>query len=152
MTLDLRPLTLAELLDRSFSTYKRHLWLFVGIMAVPAALAMVTAILLRLFNIGLNPATPPEQMLRKMVPLFIGSFVFGISYLLVYMFALGATTVAVSQIYLGHETAVGASYQRGEAARRSAGAPDGRRLAAAVWHVVRPDSRRRESCRPCSRC
>jgi hypothetical protein len=118
MTLDLRPLTLAELLDRSFSTYKRHLWLFVGIMAVPAALAMVTAILLRLFNSGLNPATPPAQMLLKMVPLFIGSFIFGISYLLVYMFALGATTVAVSQIYLGHETTVGACYQ---AVRRHGG-------------------------------
>jgi hypothetical protein len=118
MTLDLRPLTLAELLDRSFSTYKRHLWLFVGIMAVPAALAMVTAILLRLFNSGLNPATPPAEMLLKMVPLFIGSFIFGISYLLVYMFALGATTVAVSQIYLGHEATVGASYQ---AVRRHGG-------------------------------
>ena len=80
-------------------------------MAVPASLAMVTAILLRLFNSGLNPATPPEQLLLKMVPLFIGAFIFMIIYLLVYMFALGATTIAVSQIYLGRETTVGAAYQ-----------------------------------------
>ncbi len=36
-TVDLRPLSLGELLDRTFTFIKQHFWLFVGIMAIPAA-------------------------------------------------------------------------------------------------------------------
>jgi hypothetical protein len=38
--MDLRPLSLAELLDRAFTLYRRHLWLLVGIMAVPAVIGL----------------------------------------------------------------------------------------------------------------
>src|SRR5258708_22932534 len=46
--LDLRPLSLGEILDRTFSLYRRHFLLFLGISAIPqtlvlaASLAMVT--------------------------------------------------------------------------------------------------------------
>jgi len=33
--LDLRPLSLGELLDRTFFLYRRHFLLFVGIAAIP---------------------------------------------------------------------------------------------------------------------
>ena len=33
--LDLRPLSLGEILDRSFSLYRENFWLFVGIVAIP---------------------------------------------------------------------------------------------------------------------
>jgi hypothetical protein len=33
--LDLRPLSLGELLDRTFSLYRKHFFLFVGIAAIP---------------------------------------------------------------------------------------------------------------------
>ena len=111
MALDLRPLTLAELLDRSFSIYKQHLWLFVGIMSVPAALALVAAVLLRVFNNGFRPGMPPDQVFRQMVPLFIASFIFLFVYMLVYMIAIGAMTIAVSQIYLDREITASAAYQ-----------------------------------------
>ena len=50
MSLDLRPLTLGELLDRSFSLYRRHFWLFVGIMALPSLLGLAFGLLVALFN------------------------------------------------------------------------------------------------------
>ena len=37
---DLRPLSLGELLDRTFTLYRNHFWLFVGIMAVPQLLIL----------------------------------------------------------------------------------------------------------------
>src|SRR5260370_38111237 len=131
MPLDLRPLTLAELLDRSFSTYKRHLWLFVGIMAVPAALGMVMTIVARVIG-GTPPApgTPPDQVLRQLVPLLIGFFVFGLLYLLVFMFALGATAIAVSELYLGREITIAAAYRR---VRPNAG----RLVLLCVWTILR---------------
>ena len=36
-TAELRPLSLGELLDRTFSYYRSHFWLFVGIMAISTA-------------------------------------------------------------------------------------------------------------------
>ena len=60
MALDLRPLTLAELLDRSFSTYKRHLWLFVGIMAVPASLAVVYSAIMQVLQFALGIQQQPD--------------------------------------------------------------------------------------------
>jgi hypothetical protein len=111
MSLDLRPLTLAELLDRSFFLYKRHLWLFVGIMSAPAVLLMVFAILFRLFNSDMQPGMPPDQVFRQIVALMIGTFLFGILYTTVHLFALGAATIAVSELYLGREATVGGSYR-----------------------------------------
>jgi hypothetical protein len=130
MSLDLRPLTLAELLDRSFSTYRRHLWLFVGIMAVPAAFAMVTGVLLRLVNTPPPRNMPPADVFRYMLPILLGSFLFGIVYILVYTFALGATTIAVSELFLGREATVASAYRR---VRRCAG----RLIALFVWGTLR---------------
>jgi glycerophosphoryl diester phosphodiesterase family protein len=109
---DLRPLTLAELLDRAFSTYRHHLWLFVGIMAVPAIWSITSAVTMEVFKAltavpGAKPADAPLQI----AVLLIGSFLFGIVYLLAYAFALGATTVAVSHLYMGRETSVGLAYR-----------------------------------------
>lgn len=108
--MDLRPLTLAELLDRSFSTYKQHLWLFVGIMAVPAVWSMTSAVAMELFKGAAGPGGDPEDLTMRMGVLLIGSFGFGVIYLLTYAFALGATTVAVSQLYMGRTITVGAAY------------------------------------------
>ena len=108
--MDLRPLTLAELLDRSFSTYKRHLWLFVGIMSVPSAFGMLYAITAQFFNRPILPGMPPEEVLRRIVPLMVGAFGFMVIYLVVYSFALGATTIAVAQLYKGQPASVGTSY------------------------------------------
>src|SRR5215831_14379148 len=112
MPLDLRPLTLPELLDRSFSIYKRHFWLFAGIMAVPAAFGMVMTILLRFLT--RPPAQPmsPERALFYVFPIALGVFVFSLMYLVIHMYALGATSIAVSDLYLGRESTVATAYRR----------------------------------------
>ncbi|PYR74835.1 MAG: hypothetical protein DMF86_17210 [Acidobacteria bacterium] len=116
MALDLRPLTLAELLDRSFSLYRHHFWLFVGIMAVPSVFGLAGGVLLQVLNAGMTgfasstkPPTP-EQLLTMFVPFVIGLVLFSLLYGLTYMFALGATTVAVSDLYLGRDTTLGTAY------------------------------------------
>ena len=110
--MDLRPLTLAELLDRAFSTYRHHLWLFVGIMAVPAIWSITSAVAMEVFKaLTTAPGAKPGDAPLQIALLLIGSFLFGIVYLLAYAFALGATTVAVSHLYMGRETSVGAAYR-----------------------------------------
>jgi hypothetical protein len=114
MTLDLRPLTLPELLDRSFSTYKRHVWLFVGIMAVPAGFALAYSLVLQAFEYANGTVTPdmkPEEVIRKMAPVLIALFVFMIAYTIVYAFALGATTIAVAHLYKDQPVSVGDAYR-----------------------------------------
>jgi Membrane domain of glycerophosphoryl diester phosphodiesterase len=112
MPLDLRPLTLAELLDRSFSTYKRHLWLFVGIMGVPAAVGLIPTIVLRLLNTPPPASMPPDQVFAHMLPVLVGSMIFALVYMLVHAIALGATSIAVADLYRGRATTIGLAYQQ----------------------------------------
>jgi MFS family permease len=111
MALELRPLTLPELLDRSFSTYKRHLWTFVGIMAVPAGAATLYAVIAQFFNTQAEPPTTPEAIVWSAVPIVIAALIFTVLYLITYAFALGATTMAVAQIYKGAPASVGGAYR-----------------------------------------
>ncbi len=115
MSLDLRPLTLGELLDRSFSLYRHHFWLFVGIMALPSLLGLTFGVLVALFNP--QPASPGS--VRKRIPprswarcSGSGAAALGmiVVYFITYAVALGATTVAVSQIYLGQPVSIRAAY------------------------------------------
>jgi hypothetical protein len=123
---DLRPLTLAELLDRSFSTYKQHLWLFVGIMAVPGVWSMIFAVAMELLQVPLRQnvesGTPSEEAILRSAVVILVAAGFAIVAVLIYLFAyalaLGATTVAVSHLYMGRDTTVGAAYT---AVRRHAG-------------------------------
>lgn len=112
MPLDLRPLTLAELLDRSFSLYKRHFRLFAGIMAGPAVCAMLVGVISGVLRAPIAPGTPPEKVLAMILPAMAGFFVFMLVYLIVYMYALGATTLAVSDLYLERESSIGSAYRR----------------------------------------
>jgi len=116
MALDLRPLTLAELLDRSFSTYKRHVWLFAGIMAIPGALALGYTVLMQFLQHWLGPLTPtpnmtPEALFVRMAPMVVAGLVFMVVYMVVYAFALGATTVAVARIYNDQAVDVAETYR-----------------------------------------
>ena len=110
MSLDLRPLTLGELLDRSFSLYRRHFWLFVGIMALALALGLAFGLLVALFNPqpgspgSVAPDANPAEILGAV--LWFGAAMIGmlVVYFITYAVALGATTVAVSQLYMGRPT------------------------------------------------
>jgi hypothetical protein len=105
MALDLRPLTLGELLDRSFSIYRHHFWTFVGIMAVPSVLALAMSLLIILVGVSLAPGPEPRAALAAgrilwVMAIFVAICVTLVVYFVTYAVALGATTIAVSQIYL----------------------------------------------------
>jgi hypothetical protein len=130
MALELRPLTLPELLDRSFSIYKRHLWTFVGIMAVPAGASMVYAVIAQLLTADTEPPPTPEAMLWSALPIVITAVAFTVIYLTCYAFALGATTMAVAQIYKEQPASVGGAYRE---IRRHAG----RLVLLLLWGTLR---------------
>jgi len=114
---DLRPLSLGELLDRTFTYYRRHFWLFVGIMALPqvfiVAFNLCTDAIQRL-SVSNTEATPggSEWLVAGPVAgLGAGMIVMFIAYTLLYSLALGATTFAISEVHLGRMPTVRGSYR-----------------------------------------
>ena len=99
---EIRPLSLGELLDRTFSYYRSHFRVFVGIMAIP-----------QVFGLGLSLLL--MEVLREAPKyqshLMAGLFVMAIPYGFAYAVALGATTVALSRLYLGQDTTIRSAYQ-----------------------------------------
>ena len=79
-TAELRPLSLGELLDRTFTLYRNHFWVFVGIMAIPAALGIPVNYLVSrsyLENFGdrarFASATPPMGLIGSFFGMVFGS-------------------------------------------------------------------------------
>ena len=117
--LDLRPLSLGEILDRTFSLYRRHFFLFLGITAIPhlliLAMNLAETLLTKMPDVAAQP--PAEQwqsaassglMAFGVVGLIVGVVI----YLVAYLFAQGGTVFAVSELYLGRTTSIGASLRR----------------------------------------
>ena len=107
-TPELRPLTLGELLDRTFTLYRNHFWLFVGIMAIPAAISIP-------FSAWFLSTQGLAGLSGKPSPAFAaGAGVVFVTFMLlawlVYAMALGAATFAVSETYLGQNATVRNSY------------------------------------------
>lgn len=113
---DLRPLSLGEMLDRTFSLYRRNFVLFVGITALPnlliLALGLAEAMMLKTpvantaHVAGRVQATPSSGLMALGV---VGIFIAVIVYVVAYLFAQGGTVYAVSEIYLGRTTSIRAS-------------------------------------------
>lgn len=114
MAYDLRPLSLAELLDRSFSLYRRHFWVFVGIMAPPSVAMLILSLGSNLVN-GIQALAPEFQpgaetglaLALGVMAVILVAFVF---YWISYALALGATTSAVSTIYGGGTPSISESF------------------------------------------
>jgi hypothetical protein len=98
--LDLRPLSIGEILDRMFTLYRRHFVLFTGIAALPQLVNLA-------FNLGrtlfLNsPSTRPSFGI-------IGGLTFVAILLVAFvttLFAQAATILAVSDLYLGRPVTI----------------------------------------------
>src|SRR5580658_4326837 len=94
-TVELRPLSLGELLDRTFSLYRRHFWLFVGIMAIPSAfmipanvlLLSVQGSILNTASSGRPPTVPTPGLIGGIAA---GYLLFTIVFGVVYAIAMGA--------------------------------------------------------------
>lgn len=113
----LRPMTLGQVLDTTFSVYKRNFWLFVGIMALPFLLLLILQVCLAAFQTGafLRPSTQPGSPAIGLGVL-AGAVVGGIVFMLAYLFMVGAaqaaTIFAVSDLYLGRTASVRGSYRK----------------------------------------
>ena len=110
--LDLRPLSLGEVLDRTFSLYRRHFLLFVGIAAIPNLVKLaITLGSLPFLQASLGSTGGPfgiaAAILSPSMVLF--SLVSLLVTILVYLLTQGGTIFAVSELYLGRTTTIAAS-------------------------------------------
>ena len=109
---DLRPMTLGEVLDRTFKLYKNNFLLFAGITAWPFLVLLVINIGIAGSGLGARPAAgtmPPSGMLPSMI---VGGITFGLLYLFLLGAAQAATVFAVSDLYLGRPTGLRECYKR----------------------------------------
>ena len=116
-TLELRPLSLGELLDRTFFLYRRHFFLFAGISAIPYSLLLIV----NLSNIVFSrrpafPQLPPAVSHLQSTAFSSAAIGFGalaaIVGLIVFAISFGATVLAVSEIYLGRPASIMESLRR----------------------------------------
>src|SRR5690348_17174822 len=107
-TADLRPMTLGEVLDRTFTLYKRNFWLFAGIMSFPLILVFFAQVGIAAFRTT-APGTAPGSS-----ALFLGAFgrfvILMIVSMVMYAIAQAATIFAVSDLYLGRTATVRAAF------------------------------------------
>jgi hypothetical protein len=101
--LDLRPLTLGEILDRTFTLYRRHFLLFIGIAAIPTILQLG----INLANTFYKSSTAPGMAI-----LAFAGLATVIVYMIAYLMSQGATIFAVTDLYLGRTTTIGQSMSR----------------------------------------
>jgi hypothetical protein len=108
--LDLRPLSLGEILDRTFALYRRNFLLFFGITALPQLLVLGFNLFQMLLTgrLGAPKVLSGGSLGLGIIGLLMGLIV----YLVAYLFAHGGTVYAVSDLYLGRSTSIGASLRR----------------------------------------
>jgi hypothetical protein len=109
-TLDLRPLSLGELLDRTFFLYRRHFLLFVGIAAIPYAFFFVINLATALVPVFAQTAASSRIPTAGLAAVGIGGGLFAliavVAGAVAFLFSVGATVYAVSEIYTGRQTSI----------------------------------------------
>jgi hypothetical protein len=114
---DLRPMSLGEVLDRTFTLYKNHFLLFAGLTALPFLALLVINVGMAVVKSGKLPAAHAPG---SAAPLSFDMIVWGIGgffiFMLAYLFLLGAaqaaTVFAVSDLYLQRPTGLRECYRR----------------------------------------
>jgi hypothetical protein len=120
-TFDLRPLSLGEILDRTFTLFRAYFVLFVGISAIPRVLLLILNLaqvfVLIPLGTGLGGGTPKTP--APTAGLVGGLVAYGILAMLavvvgvvVVLLTQGATIVAVSELYLGRPITIADSFRR----------------------------------------
>lgn len=115
-SMDLRPMTLGEVLDRTFTLYKQNFWLFAGIVAIPYLIVVVFSVVYS-STIAMPMATPGAAASPAMAGAMLGQalmtlVLYSLVYLMVFASAQAATVVAVSDLYLGRAAGLSQSYAR----------------------------------------
>jgi len=122
---ELRPLSLGEILDRTFSLYRQRFWLYTGLSTITAGCASLFALaslllgrskgLAAIFNpvaAAPPPQIRPEQIARYGITFAVVIFVVMILYLVAYGVTQAATVAALSAVYVGEETSIGIALKR----------------------------------------
>jgi hypothetical protein len=109
MAMQLRPLSIGELLDRTFSIYRNNFGLFVGISAIPPAVMLVTIIGI-VAVIGAAAFARPGAItgiagMLVLLPVFV------LAYVAAWGLSQGAAVYAVSQFYADRTTTIRDSYR-----------------------------------------
>lgn len=106
---DLRPLTLGEILDRTFTLYRRNFLLFIGISAIPQTLILA----INVISLLLGTSIPSRAFTRAGIGLGLGlGLLVLIATVLAYFLSQGATILAVRDLYLGRTASILDSFRR----------------------------------------
>ena len=106
LTVTLVPLSLGELLDQTFSYFRKHFWLFAGIMVLPEGWPIGLNILVQIYLSSMalpqNPRSHQATAQSVANAMRAGLAYFGIliPYFIVYALALGAATYALSARFI----------------------------------------------------
>jgi hypothetical protein len=104
---ELRPLSTGEILDRTFFLYRSNFWLYVGLASIAAGasvLAQIGKLAYFRLNSSMLPTSSQAQIASGVIAI-LGLLL----YFAVYSVTHAATVSAVSSIYLGEETSMGAA-------------------------------------------
>src|SRR5579864_3091062 len=109
MNTALRPMSTAEVLDRTFNLYRNHFLLFTGIAMGNALCLVVGVLILILAGIFPNFSSPDAP---NVLAILMSELVLLLFALIGYALAAGATIYAVSHVHLDHTATVRDSYRR----------------------------------------
>jgi hypothetical protein len=113
--LDLRPLSVGEILDRTFTLYRTHFLLFLGICAIPQILLLMVN-LAQVFIALPGKQGKTAAIAQMSVGMGVAAVILGllvlVVWLIVHLFAQGATVIAVSDLYLGRTITISDSFRR----------------------------------------
>lgn len=101
----LRPLSTGELMDRTFSLYRSHLGLFIGIFALPHLLVLA----FQCWGVAVEPPGSPMSNLMLRMPWIYGAMI------LAWIFGAvsqAAAVAAVSEVHLDRPISMIESYSR----------------------------------------
>jgi len=105
---ELRPLTLGEILDRTFTMYRRHFLFFVTL----AGIFEIPTLAFTLYNVGVGTTTPSTFNVADIAT----GFVIGLASIAIsltgFVLGNGGAVLAISEFYLGHTITIGEALRR----------------------------------------
>ena len=110
MLYELRPLSIGEILDRTFTIYRARIWLFVGLASVAATITTLDTFIRLTWGLASGRFQGAEGP-RAALIYILSSLVTSIVYVVAYSITQAATVSAVSSVYLGHETSIRAAFR-----------------------------------------